>query len=439
MQKFSKILVLSFVLGLLSVGCSDSNNSSSNTKFDSAHSIALEAEILSGKIISNTDKYEVIERQIREQLMYTIGQLNGIGGGVDMSKLEIVIDSVSDGEEGEYLADYTAKLFISWPRDTEIPKNYKLYLPNNGTWSGLSAFFKTYGSDEHEGKQCLAGEAHDVSQGMFWYYYRPQNDDCSVRGEFVQPEHVFAILANLKISEKNTEGKSPEYEKIWEDDRLEVTLIFGKAEHGSTSNWDAGVRGYVRTYDALVSLLGEPVESNLIDDSSPSVENYSSELIFLSGEREIDVHLYLIDDIKTVDTDFSAKYNKRTLSSDFIAYNGHAGLGANIRALARMGEFVKGHYQVFLINGCDTFAYVDDSLNVAHQEVNPDFGPDKFVDVITNAMPAFFYSMPAANIAVIEGLLNEDKSYRDILSNFDEYQKASVSGEQDNMWPKPFL
>ena len=89
-------------------------------------------------------------------------------------------------------------------------------------------------------------------------------------------------------------------------------------------------------------------------------------------------------------------------------------------------------YQIIFINGCDTFAYVDDSLRDAHHRVNPEAGPDKYFEMITNAMPSMFHSMAGATMAVVRGLAYRNQTYRQILSSMDLYQRAIVTGEQDN-------
>lgn len=414
--------------------------STSETKFESAHSVAVEAEIIEGSIIATTSNEVAIQRQIREQLMYTIGQMNGRNGGVDMNRLDSEVLNVEERQDGLFNVTYKADLFVSWQRNRALPENILFIVPARGDFSGLNTFFNKYGSDENTGKKCLASEAHDVGQSLLWYYYRPEKFNCSLKTDSgaSDVEVVKYLKADLKLSGENTTGKSPEYDKVWEDNKLVITAIFGKATHGATANSDAGIAAYRRMYRLLRQKLGNPKSSNLKFFQQPNNKNDVVELTFDTAKGTLDIHLYLIEDIKTVAPEFRAKYNERTLTSDFVSYNGHAGLGANIRALAKMGQFSKDQWQLFLVNGCDTFAYVDDSLRKAHQNANPDFGPDKFVDVITNAMPAFFHALAQDNWAVIEGLLEGEKSYREILKGFDSYQRAAVTGEQDNNWPLDF-
>jgi len=243
---------------------------------------------------------------------------------------------------------------------------------------------------------------------------------------------------HLEVSKQNTEGKYPEYHKVWEDEQLVITTIFGKADSSSTSPWDAGVSAYKNYYNKLLQMLGQPYESNLRSGEQPGLNNPEVRMKFRVASGTVDVHIYMIDGIREVGSDFIEKYNERTRISDFIAYNGHSGLGANIRALARMGKFEKGQYQIFFVNGCDTFAYVDNALRDAHHAVNPNEDPDKYIDVITNAMPAFFSSLATANAAIVEGLIGQEKTYREILAGIDGHQRVNVTGEQDNAYPEPF-
>ncbi|MDQ3230895.1 MAG: hypothetical protein M3Q07_03670 [Pseudobdellovibrionaceae bacterium] len=147
-----------------------------------------------------------------------------------------------------------------------------------------------------------------------------------------------------------------------------------------------------------------------------------------------------LDQCLVVTAVFGKYESGATEDTDFgiAAYNGHSGLGRNIRALARMGSFQAGQYKIFFINGCDTFAYADDALWDAHAAVNPDSAPTKYLDVITNAMPSYFHSNAENNVVVIRSLLERQKTYREILADFDRRQRALVMGEEDNAWPEVF-
>lgn len=413
----------------------------SNLKFDSAHTIALDGTISEGKIISNTTSTWSLKNQIKQQLMYVIGQMNGLNGGSpDMNKLEVSIGSSTRLDNGLYEVSYAAKMFLAWPNDVQVPETYTLIVPARGDSSSLQKFFNKYGADENSGKKCLAWEAHDVTQGIFWYYYRPQKSQCPLRYLKEDASLVRYQEINLKISDENTNGKFPEYGKVWEDGKLTATLIFGKAEEGATSEWDAGVSAYKETVNALIKTYGLPATSTpqLNGYLRNGLQNPTVYMTFNTPSGVLDVALFLIEGIRVAPTSFRQEYNERTLVSDYVSYSGHSGLGANIRALARMGEFAQDQYKIFLVNGCDTFAYVDDALRNAHAAVNPGYGKDKFVDVITNAMPSYFHMNKRSNMAIINALVAQKKTYRQILAGFDKKQRAAVTGEQDNNWPQDF-
>lgn len=400
-------------------------------KFDSAHSVLIEAVLPEGQIITNTEFKSSIYAQIEDQLFYTVGQLNGLDGGApDMNRTQVDIKNIVSIGNGSFQATYSAKLWIAWPKDRVVPEKFIFILPKT-TFS--STFYSLYGSDENSFKRCLDWGAHGVSSSIFWYYYRPEKADCPLKN--IENNDVFRLTTYFSISKENTENKSPEYNKIWEDKKLIITAIFGKAEEGASDDGDDGIASYVSTVNEVILRFGTPkstsvsLENNRFKNGTAHPEIY---LTFESPKGLIDVALFLVEGIRATGPDFQVKYNQRTTNSDFVSYSGHSGLGANIRALARMGKFIKGQYQIFMINGCDTFAYVDNALRDAHHRVNPESAPDKFFDVITNAMPSYFYMNSHSNMSVINSLYEEKKTYREILGLFSADQRSVVTGEQDN-------
>ncbi len=415
--------------------CAEQGAINSDLKIDAAHSIGVDGVITNGVIRSSTTNNGSIERQIRSQLQYMTGQLNGINGGADLNRLQLTINEKIPQEDGSFEVHYAAKVLIAWRRDLALPETYELVVPAQGDSRHLGNFLAAFQDD------CITPSAHDMSSGNFWYYYRPQPEDC--RARMNDPANAglvarFPIALNLSL--ENTSGQSPEYGKIWEDDRAVITAVFGKYEDGATSSGDAGIAAYNEMYSLLRSRFGEPVSQDVEVPvgTRPGVDYPAINMIFNTPEGTLDVDILLIDGILSVDESFKKRYNERTRISDFVSYNGHSGLGANIRALARMGSFQQGQYQLFFVNGCDTFAYVDNALRDAHAAVNPGYGPSKFFDIITNAMPSYFRSNADNNVAMMQAFLGRSKTYRQILSGFDRTQRAVVTGEEDNAWPAAF-
>jgi hypothetical protein len=223
-----------------------------------------------------------------------------------------------------------------------------------------------------------------------------------------------------------------------------VVAVFGKYEDGADTSGDAGIAGYNNFSRKMKSILGahdlvtEPADIPF----SPGVD--TPELSFnadLGDGKSVEVVALLVDNVRTAGAEFNARYAELSGDADLITYNGHAGLGANIRALASKGEWKTGQYAIVFMNGCDTYAYVDSSLAEAHANINAD-DPNgtKYLDIVTNAMPSFFRSMPSATTALIEGLLSYDdpQTFEAMFRDVDSAEVVLVSGEQDNEYVPGF-
>jgi len=370
--------------------------------------------------------------KIEDQLLYTIGHLNGDNSVGRIDNLEITNIETSN-VDGQVRIDYDAVLPVAWGDRDSVPTTYALTLPNDISFSGQNAFTDKYNHD------CVDVGAHDVTSGSMWYYYRPGRSGCTL-----DAEDVVEVTADLTVSPINTTGRYPEYHKVWEDDVLSVVAVFGKYEDDATSNSDAGITAYNRFTRAIESELGpfdlqmEPADPPFSPGvGTPEVEYRAT----LATGREVVVTAILVDNVRTAGPEFNARYAELTPDADLIIYNGHAGLGANIRALANRGEWVTGQYAMVFMNGCDTYAYIDDALADAHRAVNSD-DPDgtKYLDIVTNAMPSFFREMPAASMALISGLMafDDPQTYEQMFLGIDSDEVVLVSGEQDNVYVPGF-
>ncbi len=366
---------------------------------------------------------------IDAQLLYTIGHLNGDNsvGRLDIADVEIT--GTQSAGNGLTRVNYHARIPVAWGKKNAVPATYEFRLPANATFNGQESFTTKYSTS------CVDFGAHDVESGNMWYYYRPRRSGCSIaEGDIVRS------TATVTVSTVNTTGKYPEYDKVWEDDVLQVVAVFGKYEDGATTSSDAGISAYNRFNSAIKQELAQ---HGVVSDpanvgSSPGIANpditYTAEL---PDGKSIEVHALLVDNVRTAGATFDARYAELSTRADFIAYSGHAGLGANIRALARKGEWVTGQYVIVFQNGCDTYAYVDSALWDAHADVNPDDPTGtKHVDILNNAMPSFFHEMPNGAMAIIRGLLSYDdpQTYEQIMARIDSDEVVLVTGEQDNVF-----
>ena len=366
---------------------------------------------------------------IQSQLFYTVGQLNGMNSVGRIDKAEVT-NIQKTTVNGRTQITYTAKMLVAWGNRNNVPQTITLKSPLDVSSSGQSAFATKYGTS------CVDWAAHDVDAGSMFYYYRPNASGCQI-----DPADVDTVTVSLSPSPVQTTGKFPEYHKIWEDNRLEVVAIFGKDKDGATSG-DVGINAYNRFVNAMKSELATrqltTVPANV--PSSPGVSAPDIEFnAVLPDGKQIRVVALLTDNIRLglQQPAFRARYESLSQRADYIVYNGHAGLGTNVRALAAAGKWVQGQYVIIQLNGCDTFAYVDDALNKAHMAVNPDDTTGyKYLDLVNNAMPAYFHELSNTTMAMFRGLVAHDapKTYEQMFRNIDTVQVVLVSGEQDNVF-----
>ncbi len=415
-------------LSVLSCGTADRIDAETDAPkvdpFSSNQATLLDFELDGELVVPNTPWSP--SRLVEEQLLYTIGHLNAdlAVGRLDRLELSNVrTDSVASGKR----IRYHAKLPVAWGKKTNLPTAYTFELPRRADKSGLEAFTDKYKED------CVDWGAHDVDAGSMWYYFRPHRSGCQL-----STDDIVSLDATVSVSQKNTSGKYPEYHKVWEDGSLRVVAIFGKYEDGATDDSDAGIAGYNRFVSRMKAELGSDVVTTPASlPANPGVAVPDVTLAANVAGREVQVVALLVDNVRTAPASFDTRYEELSGNADLIFYNGHAGLGANVRALSQKGHFLPGKYQIFFMNGCDTFAYVDGSLTVARAELNfDDPAGSKYLDMVTNAMPSFFSNMPDASLALVRGLLAKDtpKTYEQIFRDVSNSQVVVVTGEEDNVY-----
>ena len=431
MKRLAAILATS-LLAAPAVGCLDEDPyagdevKSEDGKADaSALGVFLDAEF-TGKLVVDSSWND--QDTIENHLLYLVGQLNGHDAGVRYDNAVITnVQKTTVG--GKVQITYKAKVPVLWPKRNGTVTELAVYLPLDLSYTGQEAFATKYGHD------CVDFGAHDVDSGSMFYYFRPEASGCNLAAG-----DIHKVTARVTPSPVQTSGKYPEYNKIWEDNALNIVAIFGKYEDGATTGSDAGIAAYNEFVASMKTELRDraPTTVPATIPASPGVGTPDVEFHgTLADGKKINVYALLTDNVRTglSQPAFRARYEGLSSRADFITYNGHAGLGANIKALSQAGKWVTGQYLVMFQNGCDTMAYVDSSLADAHKAVNPDDTTGyKYVDVINNAMPAYFSNMSEASLAYIRGFLayGSPQTYEKIMGSVSASQLNMVTGEQDN-------
>ncbi len=430
---FSSAFAASVGFGV--VGCSDFHvPSTSDIQFTSARVVLLNFEFDSKIVLSSNLKPD---EAIQEQLLYTIGQLNDIStitgkGGVGrLDATEITNVRNEPLPNGKFLFQYHAKIPVGWSNIDNIPTSFTFKLPLDFTFLGSRSFVKKYAATCMD----LWSGHSGLTSDDFWYYYRPTAANCKM-----DDSDIAVAEANVSLSDESTKGKYPEYDMIWKDGALNVIVIFGRDEAGSTDVTDFGIAQYalfnykLRHADFDVTLKPTPENIMLAPGAeSPDVEWKG---VFSDG-RKIRINTLLIDNPQNTTSQFDTRYSDLTKSADVIIYNGHAALGDNVRALSRKGVFVPGQYTIVSMMGCDSFAYVDGFMAKQRALLNSD-DPNgtKYLDMITNVTPTNPTKLSGAALELIRALADpsKPKTYQQILSQYEPDHFAVVTGEEDNRY-----
>jgi hypothetical protein len=367
---------------------------------------------------------------IKQQLLFTIGHLNFDGGVGRLDKVSLT-NVRTEAAGAQTRVRYHAKLPVSWGKKGKLPTRYTLTLPKRVDFAGQEAFFQKYSNS------CVDPFAHDNEVGIYWYYYRPSVGGCSFAAD-----DVVRVNASARFSRENSTGKYPEYDRIWQDRALKAVVIFGKVEDGATTDADRGIWSYNLFVNRMKQDLPNATSIPATFGDAPGI---ATPEITVNGRfsdgRTVSVTSFLVDNVREGGPAFEAKYNALSTDADVIIYNGHAGLGQNVRKLATMGTFKSGKYQIFYMNGCDTFAYVDGSMAQTRARLNPDDPTGtKYMEILTNSMPPNWDSLPLNSISLLEDLtkLEAPLTYKQILGHFDQSGVITVTGEEDNTFrPQP--
>lgn len=415
-----------FLLACLSLAtsalaCSDDAITEDDTEGDEAPITSNDAQIVDFTFTSEVvaPKGEDTRKAIVSQLFYTIGalttehQANGQVGRVETS-------GIAESTQGDLKRiKYTAKLPVAWPKGRAVPRTYSIVLPRDVT--KLSAF-----NGKYDGK-CGRNE---YGQDVFWHDFNPIATGCTV-----DAADVVKSRAKVTKNKTVTEGKYPEYAKVWEDGALEVVAIFGYAESGGPS--DVGEQEFTEFVRRAKDLVpGATQTENATTGSIHKDVTVKAKVRVQGADRDVIITSLLIGSLYTSGPDFDRRYDPLSEKADLIVYNGHSELSKNTNALARKGKVAPKHYQLFFFDSCDTYAYLDTKLVDRRREVNGADDPtgSKYLDVATNVLPSYFHNYAASSLSFVKALTQRDapRTYNQVLTELPSDQVVVVSGEDDN-------
>jgi hypothetical protein len=440
-------LLFGLASSLLLAGCSgepEATMADAHDAFSSAraklYDFTFEGQVL-------TSSASDASAAVREQLFYTVGQLNGVkyergtGGGVGrLDAVKIADVTTSADPSGKTLVRYKATLPVGWLDVYNAPKAFTFVLPKDVTDAGESAFAAKYGTT------CIDTFATSrAGASSLWYYYRPAARSCRLA-----EADVVRLPVSIAPSAEVSSGSYPEYDRIWADGELNAIVIFGRDRANDNSFSDFGVSNYAQLVYKLrsqfvlgtkmepVRCVGRPSDSCAGMPAAPGADFPD---VTLEGKtpdgRLVRVTAMLINAPTSTTPAWDRRYAELSSRADVIVYNGHAALGANVQALTRKGRFQRGQYTIVSMMSCDSFAYVDGYMAAERARLNPeDTKGTKHLDMITNLMPTNPTKLPGAAFALLNGVMNPKapRTYTQILGAFEADHFAVVTGDEDNAW-----
>ncbi len=384
-------------------------------RFDSPENTALDVSLIDGRIASASSDPATVKNEIRAQLKYLIAHWFSLGSPALGHSLEIQLRSALSRNGLRKEVRYSAKFLMAWEKTTlsaPPPTSVSLSLPAGGDSSSIRKFDGAY-----SGK---CGE----SGSPLWYSMPNATASGCPLSKPSAPAYAVRLKFDLAPSPANSQGKFPEYDKVWEDGKFVVTWVVG----------NTGSRGQP---DELVLRLEQMYgkAQGLQTSDHGAYAEVTGEFDTPSGKLRIQALDIQSGNIQSMDSGFKTKLARFSERSDLVAYNGHSDLGANIRKFTSLVSFLPGRYYLVWINACKPFAHLDETLWNSIRQANPGAAATKYLDVMSVVNIGEFSSGTDVS-ALVQGLVVK-RDFRGLLYWLTTGGPA-VLGDEDNAWPNPF-
>tara|TARA_R110000868_G_scaffold106668_5_gene292391 strand:+ start:3083 stop:4345 length:1263 start_codon:yes stop_codon:yes gene_type:complete len=399
-------------------------------KFDSAASRIYDLKIQNAKLAVFTTHMPLIKEQITSQLSFLVGFFNHYNSGPLLSHAKFEVISVKEDQSGrgKFIATYNATIPVAWNNRNSPVGSMQVTLPHRAGPQFYGQFLNAMDSGNLSNCHDHSGA---LSTANLFYHFRPNNSYCNFSDEAIANEYVFKLAATFTPSALQTSDKAPEYKKLWADGLLDVFLVFAKDKPYAANQNDVGSISYYETIRALYREYSSERFNFALNEQLPKFVQIEKTL---SNGQKIRIVAMLVEKVSLVSQSEINTIKAYSTKADYVMYNGHAGLGSNIDQFIRLVDFPRARYQVYFLNGCDTFSYYPTQAMTRVERMNPGDKASKWLDLISNGMPAYFHTMAPNTMAVLRELVKQRASYRDILSQIDDYQNAAVMGEEDNLY-----
>ncbi len=272
---------------------------------------------------------------------------------------------------------------------------------------------RPYDVMDEAGKKCADEDHHlGLDQEIYWYLWNPDRSGCEIETQTM-------TLTVDRVLPRNVESY-PEYDRLWEDNRLDVAVFFGKLDDGNVDddgNW--------RNVDRLARWLKEAGFEEQEDvDMGRRFQR-------TKGDKTEIVDIYGPSVFHSV-ADYARfeNWQKAVSEHEVVMYNGHSVLGSGM-AFERASY--PDRYQIFQVASCLSYEYYV-------RPILEGKGGWDDVDVIANTTPTYYSeNLPLTSTVLaklMEGFENGGRvSWQDIMEAVGRklgHYRFGVSGARDN-------
>ncbi len=227
---------------------------------------------------------------------------------------------------------------------------------------------------EEAGDSCAEYNSHiPASQSVYWYLWDPERSGCRLETQemSITVEEVLPTVTETY----------PEYDRLWEDGRLDVVVLWGQLDDGDPAedqNWKNVERlakwleeaGFEEVPEAP---LGRRFQ-RVVDDKTEVVDIYGPTIF-----ESVADYMHL------------ENWQKAVREHEVVIYNGHSVLGSGMAfERADYPDF----YQIFVVASCLSYEYYVRPILAGK-------GGWENVDVVANVTPTYYYE----NLPLTGGLL----------------------------------
>lgn len=346
-------------------------------------------------LVTQTNEEAAIRRQIHQQLDFTIGPLNAMGGGPSLElTTEVTNVAVTVNPAGGFDVSYDVEFLVFWPNFVPIPANLSMVLPAQADAAGLTEFYEAY-----KGKCQIPNDEGPLT---FFYYYRQSGKGCPLDPSQLKETPKFTRLMNYSVAQDGFflhPPAQPDYRTYWSDGVLDVVAWFGPTEEQKSSN---GGRIFV---NRLMRFFNGAVKY----ETSSQTRMHTWKLEFRGPLGPVRMLVLELRNGTVLDApaEMGDRFKTAAAQADLVLYAGHSGYGEQLRTITHWSTDVATKDQFHYLHGCDVGSYLDGRLL---------YHPTHRMEVVANATSGYFGYMVPHGFRVFRALVEGRVSLLRLLS-----------------------